>query len=60
MNINCLVFDEFETLDLFGVVEVFGKVEECCINYFSINGGKITNKDNVQIITENINNIEKK
>ncbi|MDR3198502.1 MAG: DJ-1/PfpI family protein [Planctomycetaceae bacterium] len=59
MNINCLVFNEFETLDLFGAVEVFGKVEECCIKYFSMNGGKIINNDNVQIITENINRIEK-
>lgn len=59
MDINCLVFNEFETLDLFGAVEVLGQVEECCIKYFSINGGKIINKDNVQIMTENINRIEK-
>jgi putative intracellular protease/amidase len=59
MNINCLLFDDFETLDLFGPVEVFGKIDECSIKYFSINGGHIINKDNVQIITENINKIEK-
>jgi putative intracellular protease/amidase len=35
MDINCLVFNDFETLDLFGP------------------------KDNVQIITENINQIKK-
>jgi putative intracellular protease/amidase len=59
MDINCLIFDDFETLDLFGPVEVFGKIEECCIKYFSMHGGKITNKDNVQIITENLNQIDK-
>jgi putative intracellular protease/amidase len=59
MNINCLLFDDFETLDLFGPVEVFGKIDECSIEYFSINGGKIINKDNVQIITESIGKIEK-
>jgi putative intracellular protease/amidase len=59
MDINCLVFNDFETLDLFGPVEVFGKLEECRIQYFSIPGGKIINKDNIQIITENINKIEK-
>jgi putative intracellular protease/amidase len=59
MDINCLLFDDFETLDLFGPVEVFGKVEECRIKYFSIYGGKILNKDNIQIITQNINKIEK-
>ena len=59
MNINCLLYNDFETLDLFGPVEVFGKTDECSINFFSINGGIIINKDNVQIITENINEIEK-
>ena len=32
MNINYLLFQDFETLDIFGSVEVFGKVEDCCIN----------------------------
>jgi len=59
MNVNCLLFNDFETLDLFGPVEVFGKIDECSIKYLSINGGNIINKDNVQIITENINRIEK-
>ena len=59
MNINCLLFNDFETLDLFGPVEVFGKVDNCSIKYFSINGGNIINKDSVQIITENIDKIEK-
>jgi putative intracellular protease/amidase len=59
MNINFLLFNDFETLDLFGPVEVFGKTEECSLNYFSIHGGNIINKDNVQIITESINKIEK-
>jgi putative intracellular protease/amidase len=59
MNINCLVFDDFETLDLFGPVEVFGKCNECYVKYYSINGGIITSNQNAQIITENINKIEK-
>ena len=59
MIINCLIFNDFETLDLFGPVEVFGKIDECCIKYYSINGGEIINKDNVRINTENINKIEK-
>jgi putative intracellular protease/amidase len=59
MDINCLIFNDFETLDLFGPVEVFGKFEDCCMKFFSLCGGKVMNKDNVQIITENINQIEK-
>ncbi|STZ04842.1 Uncharacterised protein [Moraxella osloensis] len=26
--ITCLIFDDFETLDLFGVVEVFGRLPD--------------------------------
>ncbi|MDR1829961.1 MAG: DJ-1/PfpI family protein, partial [Candidatus Fibromonas sp.] len=59
MFLNCLLFNDFETLDLFGPVEVFGKVDNCSIKYFSIIGGNIINKDNVQIVTENIDKIEK-
>lgn len=58
MNINCILFNDFETLDLFGPVEVFGKMENCHINYYSIDGGIIVNKDNVQINTNKIDNIE--
>lgn len=54
MNINCILFNDFETLDLFGPVEVFGKIDDCCINYYSINGGETINSDNIKIITENI------
>jgi putative intracellular protease/amidase len=59
MDINCLLFDNFETLDLFGPVEVFGKVDGCRIKYFSIDGGEIVNGDNIRIITENIDKIER-
>jgi len=59
MNINCLLFNNFETLDIFGPVEVFGKVNDCCINFYSMNGGEIINKDNIKIITDNINKIDK-
>ncbi len=59
MNFNCLLFNNFETLDLFGPVEVFGKLDEVRINYFSISGGEIINADNIRIITEDIDKIEK-
>lgn len=59
MNINCLLFNNFETLDIFGPVEVFGKTNDCCMNFYSIKGGEIINNDNIRIITENINKIEK-
>ena len=58
MNVNCILFDDFETLDLFGPVEVFGKISKWKINYFSYTGGIIKNKDNVQLVTENIDKID--
>lgn len=43
MDINILLFDNFETLDIFGPIEILGKIEEYNIKYYSINGGIITN-----------------
>jgi putative intracellular protease/amidase len=54
MDINCLLFNGFETLDLFGPVEVLSKIEGYAIKYYSINGGKIISSQNAQIITESI------
>ncbi|MDR2081533.1 MAG: DJ-1/PfpI family protein [Campylobacteraceae bacterium] len=57
MDINCLLFDDFETMDLFGPVEVFGKIEEYQIKYFSIEGKVVTSRQNARILTENINDM---
>jgi putative intracellular protease/amidase len=53
MDINCLLFSDFETLDLFGPVEVFSKIEEYTIKYFSMSGGIIASGQNARIATEN-------
>ncbi|MFJ1327597.1 MULTISPECIES: DJ-1/PfpI family protein [Capnocytophaga] len=53
-DINLFLFDDFETLDLFGPVEILGKVETFNLKYFSINGGIITSKQGTQIITHKI------
>lgn len=55
MDINILLFDNFETLDAFGPVEVFGRIEEYALRYISLNGGTIVSKQGVRILTENIN-----
>lgn len=54
MDINCLLFDGFETLDLFGAVAVFSKVNQCNIRYFSIEGGTITSAQKTRIITDGV------
>ncbi|MFW2177846.1 MULTISPECIES: DJ-1/PfpI family protein [unclassified Moraxella] len=51
-HITALLFDDFETLDLFGVVEVFGRLPEIYTCHFvSLTGGLITSSQNVQIQT---------
>lgn len=52
MDINILLFDDFETLDIFGPVEIFSFVNEFKLRYFSQNGGVITNAQKVKVITQ--------
>lgn len=58
MTINVILFSDFETLDVFGPVEVFGKVENYTIEYYSQQGGTITNKDGLRIETQKINSVK--
>nr|WP_207753592.1 DJ-1/PfpI family protein [Clostridium paridis] len=49
---NILMFDEFETLDVFGPVEIFGKIPEAIkLNFISLNGGIISNSHGVRVET---------
>ncbi|WP_238886655.1 DJ-1/PfpI family protein [Clostridium sp. YIM B02551] len=51
-RINILMFDEFETLDVFGPVEIFGKMPEAIkLNFISLNGGIISNSHGVKVET---------
>lgn len=49
-----------ETLDIFGPLEILGKVQEYDIHYYSQNGGMITSRQKTQIITEDIDLADKK
>ena len=50
---SVVLFDEFETLDVFGPVEVIGTVEDKYdISYYSQDGGIVTSVHNVQCITK--------
>ena len=58
MNIAVLLFDDFETLDVFGPVEVFGRlVDKYTIKFYSLNGGQIKNRHGVSINTERLEDI---
>ena len=53
MDFYFLLFDKFETLDLFGPVEIFGRIPDARLNYISMKGGIITSAQGTQILTQN-------
>ena len=58
MNIAVLLFNDFETLDVYGPVEVFGRlVDLYTIRFYSLNGGLIKNKHGVSVLTEKLEDI---
>jgi putative intracellular protease/amidase len=58
MNIAVLLFDDFETLDVYGPVEVFGRlVDLYTIKFYSLNGGQIKNRHGVFVTTEKLEDI---
>ncbi len=59
MDINFILFDGYETLDVFGPVEVFGEIKEYNIHFFSQDGGRITNRHGVAIDTQPLSSINR-
>lgn len=58
MNIAVLLFDDFETLDVYGPVEVFGRFEDLyTIKFYSLNGGQIKNRHGVSALTAKLEDI---
>lgn len=58
MDVNILIFDNFETLDAFGPVEVFGCIEEYRMRYISLIGGTVESKQGIRVLTEDINDAD--
>ncbi len=58
MEVSVLLFENFETLDVFGPVEIFGKVTEH-ISFYSLHGGIISNSHRVSLDTLPLDNIIK-
>lgn len=57
-NVTVLLFDDFETLDAFGPVEIFGRLTDIySIKFCSLNGGLIGNRHGVSIPTETIESL---
>lgn len=57
--VNAIVFDDFETLDIMGPVELFGLLQtHYQVQFYSLNGGLISNKHGVTIQTQPFQAIE--
>ena len=60
MDINILFFEDFETLDIFGPIEILARIENIKMHYVSISGGLIKSRQGYKIQTESISTINSK
>ena len=58
MDINILLFPDFETLDAFGPVEILSRIEEYHMHYISINGGIIKSRQGTNVFTTPLENAD--
>lgn len=58
MKINILLFDDFETLDVFGPVEILAKIEGAELCYRSLDGNIVKSAQGTEIITSRFENVE--
>ena len=61
LEIAFLLFDDYETLDVFGPAEIFGRLTDYyTLKFYSLEGGVITNRHQVPIMTEKLATINEK
>ncbi|MDN3658598.1 DJ-1/PfpI family protein [Ferruginibacter paludis] len=59
MKVAVLLFDNFETLDVFGPVEIFGRLtNDYQVSFYSLSGGLVENTHGVSILTKHLAEIE--
>lgn len=59
MEIAIIMFEDYETLDVFGPAEIFGRlVDKYTLKFYSLEGGVITNRHGVPIMTEKLETIK--
>ncbi len=58
MEIAFILFDDYETLDVFGPAEIFGRlVDQYNLQFYSLDGGVISNRHKVPIMTKKLESI---
>ncbi|MCJ7465346.1 MAG: DJ-1/PfpI family protein [Maribacter sp.] len=59
MDVAILLFEDFETLDVFGPVEILGRLKnDYTIKFYSLSGGDISNSHGVTIFTKKLEEIK--
>lgn len=59
MKVNVLLFEGFTALDAFGPVEVLSCLEGTRLEYYSLEGGEVTNRQNIRIQTRPISEADR-
>ena len=55
MEVNIILFDDFDTMDAFGPAEVFGRAKsDFHINYLSVSGNVVNSMQGVKVWTEKL------
>ncbi|HTE11726.1 MAG TPA: DJ-1/PfpI family protein [Chitinophagaceae bacterium] len=58
MKVGVLLFEDFETLDVFGPVEILGRLTDLYkVHFYSLQGGLINNMHGVSVQTEKLEEI---
>ena len=60
LDINFLLFDDFETLDVFGSVEIFGRLNDYELHFVSIDGGVVKSRQGTEIVTQSVSEMNSK
>ncbi len=58
MEIDILLFNDFETLDIFGPIEILARHESHHLNYYSVMGGNVKSAQGTEIVTESLENLK--
>jgi len=59
ISFNVILFDDFETLDAFGPVEIIGKLPQTYnLGYFSMNGGTVLSRQQVSVNTLSFSEVD--
>lgn len=60
MDVNFLFFDDFETLDIFGPIEILSRIDNVNLHYISLQGCSVRSRQGYVVQTENVSKINSK